>query len=259
MINEINTQKLVNYFDIPKELLPFLPELFTDLWELGSSTDIIIDWIRLTNLQSNARMLDLGCGKGPVSIKLAKEFGFKVMGIDLFEPFIIEAKKKAQNFGVSELCHFECDDMKNTLITAVDYDVVIYSAIGNVLGNIDQWVKKLRGTILTGGFMLIDDGFKKTDIEINLPGYEHYVSYEETIRQLTAHGDKIIQEKVFSRDEIKLVNDKNTELISNRVTDLAEKHPKLAKKFYELLEMEKQECQILENDIPGAMWMIQKS
>ncbi|MBC8185372.1 methyltransferase domain-containing protein [candidate division KSB1 bacterium] len=253
------TQKLADYFDIPKELLPFLPELFSDLWELGSSTDIIIDWIRLTNLQSNARVLDLGCGKGPVSIKLAKEFGFNVLGIDFFEPFIIEAKKKAKDYGVSELCRFECDDMRNRLKSEVDYDVVIYSAIGNVLGTVERWIKKLRKTIRGGGFMLIDDGFKKTDKGINLSGYEHYVPYEETIRQLTVCGDKIIQEKIFSRDEMKMMNDRNTELISKRVKDLAGKYPKLADKFYELLEMEKQECQILENDIPGAMWLIQKS
>ena len=257
-MKEISTQKLADYFDINHKILSFLPELFSDLWELGSSTDIIIDWIRLTNIKSSSRILDLGCGKGAVSVKLAKQFGFKAFGVDLFDPFIVEAKKKAKEFGVSELCHFECENMNDTLQRTIDYDVVIYSAIGNVLGDIKQWVEKLRKTIHTGGFMLIDDGFKKTDKQINLPGYEHYVSYDETIRQLTAYGDKIIQEKIFSRDEIKAVNDKNTEFISRRVQDLAVKHPNLAEKFYELLEKEKRECHILENDIPGAMWLIQK-
>ncbi|MBU4494246.1 MAG: class I SAM-dependent methyltransferase, partial [Acidobacteria bacterium] len=45
-------------------LFPYLPYILQDLWEIGSSPEVIIELIRKhTNDYSSLKILDLGCGK----------------------------------------------------------------------------------------------------------------------------------------------------------------------------------------------------
>lgn len=259
-MNSKAAQKYAGYFNTPPELVPFLPELLSDLWALGSSPQLVVEWLRPLNLPPNTtRVLDLGCGKGAVSVLLAKELTFRVHGVDFFEPFVIEARRKADEYNVARLCRFEVADIHKTLRTARDFDVGVYTAVGNVLGTFDECVWHLRQSVRKGGYILIDDGFRRTPGTTEFPGYEQYSSYEETLQQLTAHGDSILREKILSTDEIKAMNRQNTEWISNRVESLARSHPELAPLFQAYLEKEKQECEILETDIASAVWLLQKA
>jgi 2-polyprenyl-3-methyl-5-hydroxy-6-metoxy-1,4-benzoquinol methylase len=68
-------------------MLPYIPYLLQDLWALGSSVEIILKVIKELELPKSAKVLDLGCGKGAVSIQIASRFGFHVTGIDAMEHF----------------------------------------------------------------------------------------------------------------------------------------------------------------------------
>lgn len=248
------------YFRISPELLPYLPELFADLWAIGSAPEIIVAWLRRLGLPPRStRAIDLGCGKGAVAISLAKELNYQIFGFDFFEPFVLAARQKAQELNVTELCTFAFADMRHALNSAVNYDLAIYTAVGDVLGSVAQCVGRLREAIHSRGYIIIDDGFRLTHDPIAFPGYEYYASREETIRQLTAHGDKIIQEKIFSVAEMKQVNQRNTAVITQSASALVKSHPELADALSEFLEQERQECEILERDVACAMWLIEKA
>ena len=75
------------------ELIPYLPYLLQDLFELGSSTNDMLQIIQqhLPNPQK-LKVLDLACGKGAVSICLASSLKCQVKGIDLVPDFIEVAK-----------------------------------------------------------------------------------------------------------------------------------------------------------------------
>ncbi|MFC1543543.1 SAM-dependent methyltransferase [Candidatus Neomarinimicrobiota bacterium] len=78
--------------EIDERLLPYLPELWADLWALGSFPDLIVEMLKPLGLPgAETSVLDLGCGKGAVSVTLAKELGFNVVGVDGFRPFLDEA------------------------------------------------------------------------------------------------------------------------------------------------------------------------
>jgi 2-polyprenyl-3-methyl-5-hydroxy-6-metoxy-1,4-benzoquinol methylase len=66
------------------ELLPYLPYLLQDLWELGS---VPMDMVELISgnvgVSPRTKILDLACGKGAVSVRLAEEYGCSVKGIDI--------------------------------------------------------------------------------------------------------------------------------------------------------------------------------
>jgi cyclopropane fatty-acyl-phospholipid synthase-like methyltransferase len=70
------------------ELLPYVPELLADLGELGSDAQAITSVLDDLNLTESASVVDLGCGKGAVAVEVAEGLSLKVLGIDLFEPFI---------------------------------------------------------------------------------------------------------------------------------------------------------------------------
>ena len=189
------------------KMLPYLPELLTDMWALGCSLDQIIDLVESLNLPAETtKVLDLGCGKGAVLVNLASKFGFQVTGIDASDDFLEEAKRKADEFHVAERCDFRLGDIREFIKKPSEYDMVVFASLGGILGPFDECVGKLRRTIRPGGYMIIDDGYLKGNTKIQRSGYGHYVSRQEALKQLTSHGDVIVKE-VSTVEESKKINE----------------------------------------------------
>ena len=70
------------------------------------------------------RVLDAGCGTGPMAIELAK-LGHDVTGIEIHQPSLDDAKRKAKNAGVS--INWISDDLYASLkkLNAESFDVVM--------------------------------------------------------------------------------------------------------------------------------------
>ncbi|NNG17379.1 MAG: methyltransferase domain-containing protein [Gemmatimonadales bacterium] len=240
------------------EQLPFIPELLADLWVLGASLDIILELLRPLRLPRSTRVLDAGSGKGAVAITLAQQFGFQVLGIDGFPPFVDEARKQAEARGVSHLCRFEFGDLREALPRQRDFDVVIYAALGGILGTVDQCVGLLRHSVRSGGYLVIDDGFLAGTERIPEPGYETYVPHDETLTLLTAHGDEILREVIVAVDDIREVNRLQTALIRKRAEGLSRQHPDAAASIAQYVERQDRECTLLETEVVGAVWLLQR-
>ena len=72
-----------------KELFPFLPYILQDIWEIGADPDAIIKLIRkYCNNITELKVLDLGCGKGAVSVKVSQVLGCTCYGIDAIPEFV---------------------------------------------------------------------------------------------------------------------------------------------------------------------------
>ena len=70
-----------------------MPFLLQDLWALGSSVDDILDCLGIPDFTSGVtHLLDLGCGKGAVSVRAAARFGFRMIGLDVMEAFLEDAR-----------------------------------------------------------------------------------------------------------------------------------------------------------------------
>ncbi|MFC2087973.1 SAM-dependent methyltransferase [Calditrichota bacterium] len=240
------------------ELLPYIPYLLEDLWELGSSPELYVDLLKPLNLKpESTSVLDLGCGKGAVSITIAKKLDFGVFGIDACKSFLETAEMKAIEFGVQNLCQFEFGDMKEFVKTAKNFDIVIYAAIGNILGGVRDIINKLRRTIKSGGYILFDEGFLKNNATVDKEGYEHLLTHEETIKQLTSFGDSIIQEVILRDEDTKEINKKYIRLIKPKKEELSKKYPELKELFSWYIENQLAECEILDTQVSSAMWLLQ--
>ncbi|MCK4578620.1 MAG: class I SAM-dependent methyltransferase [Candidatus Marinimicrobia bacterium] len=260
MCGEHKQREIAASFEAPEELLPLIPELLEELWELGSSPRIIVDMLRLLELPSSAtRMLDLGCGKGAVSITLALELGFQVSGIDLFEPFIMDARRRAEESGVALLCQFRVGDMCDAVREGGDYDIVVYASVGGILGDFTEQVRYLRATVRPGGYLVIDDGYLTRDRSTTRSGYRHYRPHDETVRMLTVHGDILVREKMLSPEESRSINEGYLTSIRRRARNLTRRHPHLAGALREYVARQAQECEFLDRTLTGATWLLRRT
>ncbi len=249
---------LARSLEMSIDMLPFVPDLLKGMWALGSSPELVVDLLRPLRLDSaRTRVLDLGCGKGAVSVILAEELGFRVLGVDICEDFLIEAAEKAVEYGVSDRCRFEFHDMRRFVRTASGFDVVILASLGSVLGAYEPCVAALRKTVRPGGFMLIDDGFLKGSEPVTRAGYDHYVPHDLTLSQLTAHGDRLLKE-VLTVEENRAINREYLEIIKQNARDLVARTPGIAVRVEEYIRNQEIECDTLDKYVTGAIWLLQR-
>ena len=238
-----------------RDLLPYLSDLVVDQWAMGSFPDWIVEALMSLGLAcKNTDVLDLGCGKGTVSIAVARTLGYKVVGIDCFEPFVDTAIQKAIDHHVNHLCRFKVGDIHDLVTAASAYDIVIYAGVG-VWGPFDECVGKLRTTVRPGGYILVEDVYLNGTSKIDRAGYEHCISHEECIRQLTSHEDAILS-KVFDQGTDAEDDEENT-LIRERASQLATKHPETFDLLLWHVHDQQEECKILANRYVRAIWLIQ--
>jgi len=105
-------------------------------WEIGADPEAIKKLIKKhCNNLAELKVLDLGCGKGAVSVKLSQEFGCISHGIDAIPEFVEFARQKASELKVNHLCKFETGDIREKVKELSGYDIAILGAIGPIFGD----------------------------------------------------------------------------------------------------------------------------
>lgn len=237
------------------EILPYLPYLLQDLWELGSNPADIVQAARGVGAGPGWKVLDLGCGKGAVGIHLARETGCSVKGFDLMGGFVEVARAKAHEWGVAHLCRFEVQDLNEAVRTEKGHDLTILGAVGSVLGNPGQTLKKLKDTVRPGGYLIVDDGYLLEGLEAPRLEAECWTR-EAWTRAFQEAGLKLLSE-LRAGEEIHSVNDQNTVAIAARAAELARLHPERKRLFEEYVVSQQQECDDMADRVVSAMWVLQ--
>ena len=240
------------------ELLEYIPYLLQDLWEIGSSPEDMEELIK-RNIKhcEKLKVLDLACGKGAVSVKLAESMGFHVKGIDIIREFIEFAQEKSEEYNVSDLCEFLTGDINEAVAAEKNYDIVIFGAAGNVLGNPEETMRKLSRTVKNGGFLLIDEAYLINSAEdIKYRNYE-YLTYDEWLEIFKKSGLALVDEITADMEQISHDNT-DVDLIEKRAEELIRKFPEKESIFKSYVRSQKNECEDLEENIKGITWLLQK-
>jgi len=240
------------------KMLPYLPYLIQDLWVLGSSVDQILSGIESLNLPKKTAVLDLCCGKGGVSVQIAQKFGFKVTGIDVMTEFLNIAKKKASEFNVIHLCDFIKQDVHDYVKNSHEFDIVILGAAGSIFGDLEKTIGVLRSQLKEGGYLFLDDGYLKKVDRIDRKGYEYYLNYEKSKAALVSYNDRIVAE-INTSEVSKSINFEYQKLIEKRGSELIRLHPEMKNEIRKYLNGQAEECHILDSEIEGVLWIIQKT
>jgi ubiquinone/menaquinone biosynthesis C-methylase UbiE len=224
------------------------------LWELGAIPNDIIHLIEQNiEVTPNTKILDLACGKGAVSINLARAFGCKVKGIDLIPEFIDYAVTKALAYGLQDRCEFIVGDINESVLNENGYDIVILASVGDVLGNVLETLLKLKKTVRSRGYILIDDAYSKDDSN------KVYHTRELWLKAFSDAGVRLVAEKKAEARVLKDINKYNQDRITQRAHELMKSYPDLVDLFAGYIESQQAECNELEGgNIISVTWLLQK-
>jgi 2-polyprenyl-3-methyl-5-hydroxy-6-metoxy-1,4-benzoquinol methylase len=256
-MSEQTEQSIADSLEANKKILPYMPYLLQDMWALGCALQPIIDAAAITGLHDKSKILDLGCGKGAASVQLAAEFGCNVLGIDALESFLKDAQTKASERKVSSLCEFVQEDILEYVKTEHHFDLVILASLGGIFGSFKNTIATLRSQVKKGGYMIVDDGYLRTRNSLNRKGYGHYKNNKNTLKELTSYNDKLIKE-INTTDISRQINDEYMRVIEKREKELITKHPELRKELEAYIQLQHEECEVIDKEIEGALWLIQK-
>lgn len=256
MINTVEESVVMAMEGTDSGLFPYLPYILQDLWEIGASPKVVLKLVeKHTTDHSNLKVLDLGCGKGAVLIKLAQEFNCHCHGIDAVEEFIDEAKNKAKEFNVDEYCCFECDDIRVRVTDLRGYDIIILGAIGPVLGGYYSTLTKVSKCIKESGLVIIDDGYIDDGSEYSHPLME---KKSEILKQISDAGIKLIDEIIINKDEIQESDEYMYGNIKRRCQELTEKYPDKRNLFIGYVKQQEEENEALETKVICSTMLLSK-
>lgn len=230
------------------EILPYLPYILQDFWELGSNPETIINLIKRNYKgEINPKVLDLGCGKGAISVNVAKELRYKCYGIDAIPEFISFAEEKAEEFNVADLCRFEVGDIREIVKSIECYHIIILGAIGPVFGDYYQTLTTLKSCLSNNGIIVIDDGYTENDSKLSNP---LVLKREIMLEQIERAGMKLADE-VLGKDDDSLLRNYETEYynLSTRCDELIQKYPDKKELFSDYKNKQKEEYSKLISDI----------
>lgn len=242
-------------FDL--ELVNYLPYILQDFWEMGSDPEVIIELVRKhAGGIASLKVLDLGCGKGAVSVKLAKALGCSCLGIDAVPGFISFAGSKSKEYGVDHLCRFEVGDIREIIKSPGKFDVIILGSIGAVFGDYTETLAALVPRLEEEGMIIADDGYVEDG-----SSYSHPQVYRrsELLRQLDFAGALLADERV-SLGEARVMEtyDKEFELLSRRCRELSELYPTKASLFEGYLKQQDEEYRDLKSEIICSTMVIKR-
>ncbi len=238
------------------ELFPFLPYILQDIWEIGSDPEAIIKIIgRHFNSYDNLKILDLGCGKGAVSIKVAQQFNCKCYGIDAIPEFVVYAQKKSIEYNVGHLCEFVVGDMREIIKDFKAYDIIILGAIGPVFGNYYSTLATLSKHLNDTGLFIIDDGYIENNSD-----YTHPLMLKklDLLNQISSAGMILIEDDIIESKNIKDSDDRVFDNLKIRCMELIEKYPEKKDLFENYLKNQEKENDVLENKVVCTTMVIKR-
>jgi ubiquinone/menaquinone biosynthesis C-methylase UbiE len=241
-------------FDRNTAIVPFLPYLMQDFWELGTPPEIVINLVKKHCQNcSTLRVLDLGCGKGATSVKLAAALNCNCMGIDGIHKFIETAKEKAREYNVETLCRFEVGDIREKIKTSGKFDIIVLGAIGQVFGDYYATLTTLTKYLETNGIIIVNDAYIEDTGTFQHPAV---LPRRELLAQIEKSEMKLIDEftGVANNEEYTA----QFENIRNRCRELMTKYPEKSSLFENYIQIQAREYDAMENEMICSMMVLKK-
>lgn len=256
-MNDVKKSIVDTMDGIDGELCEFLPYIFQDVLVIGCCPELILDLfeskkIEYTNKSDKLKILDLGCGKGTVSVRIAEKYGHEIYGIDGLNGFIQDAINYSNSLGVRELCNFKVADIRTEVDLLRNYDVAILCAV-EVFRDMYNTLKRISPCVKSGGYIIIGSVYIEDHTDFTHPEIQ---LRSEVLSQLEESPVKIIDEILF--DNIKDVQDENFKFMRKRIEELKREYPDKANIFDSYILSQEEICDVYENHTKLVVWLLQK-
>lgn len=119
--------------------------------------------LQKSDLQPQAKVIDIGAGKCELLIRLVEQYQVKATGIELYEGAIEEAKRNAEDRIPQDTIDFIVDDANAAVakLSPGDFDLALCIGSTHALGGLKPTLQTLSRLVKKGGYLLIGEGYWK--------------------------------------------------------------------------------------------------
>ncbi len=115
----------------------------------------------LLPLDEGSRVLDLGCGRAELGLRIIERFGSTVVAVDNSSPMLDAARERAEWTGALGKLHLDDTDIRLFQADPETFHLSCMLGAGGVDGGIAAICQKLKGWTRSGGYILIGEGYWK--------------------------------------------------------------------------------------------------
>ena len=109
--------------------------------------------IELCHIDKNSYILDVGCGVGLTACYIAKEYGCKVVAVDISEEMVKRAEERAKRKGIEDKVEFEVADAQALPFEDDLFDAVISESVNAFIENKQKAINEYKRVAKVGGYV----------------------------------------------------------------------------------------------------------
>ena len=113
--------------------------------------------IELCHISQDTDVLEVGCGVGATACYLAKEYGCRVIGVDVSEAMIARSNERAQREGVEDGVEFRVADAQDLPFEDANFDVVIAESVLTFIRDKQRVVSECVRVTRPGGYVGLNE------------------------------------------------------------------------------------------------------
>lgn len=113
----------------------------------------------LLPLDETSRVLDLGCGRAELALRIIERFGSTVIAVDHSALMLDAARERAQWTGALGKLHLDDTDIRNYQADPETFHLSVMLGAGGIDGGMPGICRQLKTWTQGGGYLLIGEGF----------------------------------------------------------------------------------------------------
>ncbi|HET7032389.1 MAG TPA: class I SAM-dependent methyltransferase, partial [Casimicrobiaceae bacterium] len=113
----------------------------------------------LLPLDGSSRVLDLGCGRAELALRIIERFASTVIAVDHSEFMLDAARERAEWTGALAKLHLDDSDIRNYQADPETFHLTVMLGAGGIDGGMAGICNQLKIWTRLGGYILIGEGY----------------------------------------------------------------------------------------------------
>jgi SAM-dependent methyltransferase len=116
-------------------------------------------FLDLLPLDAASRVLDLGCGRAELSLRIIERFGSRVLAIDHSSLMLDAARERAEWTGALGRLHLDNVDIAEFQADPETFHLTVMLGAGGIPGGMAGICRHLKSWTKSGGYVMVGEGF----------------------------------------------------------------------------------------------------